>query len=122
MEERPDALLDAVSQLRVRNPHVQGAAVITADGFILASDMPGEDDPEELAAHASHVLDLAGEAVAGLDRGELSEFYVRGDQGFALVAAAGEGAYVLTLCDLDARLGLVLLAVRAACRVVEAEI
>ena len=122
MEERPDALTEAVSQLRQKSVHVQGAAILTADGFILASDMPEGTDADELAAHAAHVLDLAGEAVAGLDRGELSEFYARGANGYALLAAAGEGAYLLTLCDHDAMLGLVLLAIRAACKAIAAEL
>jgi len=120
MGETPDALTEAVSQLRQKSDHIQGAAVITADGFILASDMPDQADADELAAHAAHVLGLAGEAVSGLERGELSEFYARGDQGYALLASAGEGAYLLVLCDHDAMLGLVLIAARSACKAIAA--
>lgn len=122
MEERTDALHEAVSQLRQKNPHIQGAAVITADGFVLAADMPEHSDSDGLAANAAHVLDLAVDAVGGLERGELSEFYARGENGYALLMSAGEGAYLLTLCDPDAKLGLVLLAARSACKTVAAGI
>ncbi len=122
MAEQTDALQEAVSQLCQKDPHIQGAAVITTDGFVLASDMPEQADSDGLAANAAHVLDLAADAVGGLERGELSEFYARGENGYALLTSAGEGAYLLTLCDPDAKLGLVLLAARSACKAVAAEI
>jgi predicted regulator of Ras-like GTPase activity (Roadblock/LC7/MglB family) len=122
MAETPDALMDAVSQLRLKNEHVQGAAVITTDGFILAADIPGYEELDELAAHAAHMLDLAAEAVGGLNRGALGEFYARGDEGYALLTAAGEGAFLLTLCDPDAKLGLVLVAARNASKTIAAQL
>ena len=60
------------------------------------------------------ILGLGERAAAELGRGQLSQVFIEGDDGYVLLIAAGDRAVLTCLADVEAKLGLVLYDMRDA--------
>lgn len=81
---------------------IEASAIVSVDGLMIASAM------------SAAMLSL-GERTAGeLARGGLSEVYVKGENGYVILMAAGENAVLTSLARKDAKLGLVFLDMKRA--------
>jgi hypothetical protein len=108
-ESRVERIEAALAELRFAVPDVIGAAVVSADGFLLASTLPRDADEELIAAMAAALLGT-GERIAGeVLGGELTQALVRGRLGWLVLCAVGRDAALAALTTPDARVGLVLL-------------
>jgi hypothetical protein len=108
-ESRVERIEAALAELRFAVPDVIGAAVVSADGFLLASTLPRDADEELIAAMAVALLGT-GERIAGeVLGGELTQALVRGRLGWLVLCAVGRDAALAALTTPDARVGLVLL-------------
>ncbi len=93
---------------------VEASAVVSEDGLMIASVLPAGVEEDRVSAMSAAMLSL-GERIAGeLRRGALDQVYIRGEQGYVLVMAAGDDAVLTTLAYEEAKLGLVLLDMRRA--------
>ena len=93
---------------------VEASAVVSEDGLMIASVLPAGIEEDRVSGMSAAMLSL-GERIAGeLRRGALDQVYIRGEQGYVLVMAAGEDAVLTTLAYEEAKLGLVLLDMRRA--------
>lgn len=101
----------ALGSLRAGSPEVRGAAVVSVDGFIIASALPEDVDEERVARTAAALLG-AGERAAELCGGGMDQALVRGREGYVIVQAAGAEALLVVLTTAQARLGLVLIDVK----------
>jgi hypothetical protein len=108
-ESRVERLQAALAELRSAVPDVIGAAIVSADGFLLASTLPRDADEEVVSAMAAALLGT-GERIAGeVLGGELTQAMVRGRLGWLVLCAIGRDAALAALTTPDARIGLVLL-------------
>jgi uncharacterized protein len=111
-ESRVERLEAALGELRATVPEVMGAAVVSADGFLLASTLPRDTDAELVSAMAAALLGT-GERIAGeVLGGELTQALVRGRLGWLVICAIGRDAALAALTPPGARVGLVLLEVK----------
>ncbi|HEX4700968.1 MAG TPA: roadblock/LC7 domain-containing protein [Pseudonocardiaceae bacterium] len=88
-----------------RVPGVSHALVLSADGFpLVASDTVTRDKAEQLAAIASGLLSLAGNAAALFDKGGCEQIVMRLAKGYLLFMAIGRSAGLCVLtsagCDM----------------------
>ncbi|MFJ1967676.1 roadblock/LC7 domain-containing protein [Streptomyces sp. NPDC087903] len=88
-------VLNELRGLRTRMPQLTGSLAASADGLVLAQDMPGVE-PEGLAALTAAALGIAHRMADTARRGEFCELLMRGKQGYVATYAAGPSA-VLTL-------------------------
>jgi hypothetical protein len=108
-ESRVERLEAALAELRSAVPDVIGAAIVSADGFLLASTLPRDADEELVSAMAAALLGT-GERVAGeVLGGDLTQALVRGRLGWLVLCVIGRDAALAALTTPDARVGLVLL-------------
>jgi uncharacterized protein len=108
-ESRVERLEAALAELRASVPEVIGAAVVSADGFLLASALPRDADAELVSAMAVALLGT-GDRIAGeVLGGELTQALVRGRLGWLVLCAIGRDAALAALTTPSARVGLVLL-------------
>lgn len=108
-ESRVERLDAALAELRSALPDVLGAAVVTDDGFLLASTLPRDADEELISAMSAALLGT-GERVAGqVLGGELTQALLRGRLGWLVLCSIGDDTALAALTTPDARLGLVLL-------------
>ncbi len=111
---RRDQLVRRLRELQTNTTDVEASAVVSVDGLIIASSLPGGVEEDRVSAMSAAMLSL-GERIAGeLGRGGLDEVYIHGSDGYVLLTAAGMDAVLTVLARDQARLGLILLEMRRA--------
>jgi hypothetical protein len=109
---RIERIQDVLRSLRAMSPEIQGSAIVSQDGFIIASLLPAEVDEELVSGMAAALLGV-GERIAGeLMGGAMEQTYVRGKLGYVILNAVGQDALLIVLTTPDAKLGLVFLDVK----------
>jgi uncharacterized protein len=100
-----DWLLD---DLVGRVAHVEKAAILSRDGFLLGTSaaLPRED-AEHLAALAAGIQSLANGGAAHFGGGAVHQSVIEMDRVFLFVTAAGEGSCLAVLAGAEADVGLV---------------
>ncbi|MFT3770827.1 MAG: roadblock/LC7 domain-containing protein [Minicystis sp.] len=109
---RIEKIQDVLRSLRAVSPDIVGSAMVSTDGFIIASLLPAEVDEELVSGMAAALLGV-GERIAGeLMGGSMEQTYVRGKLGYVILHAVGQEALLIVLTTPDAKLGLVFLDVK----------
>lgn len=100
-----DWLLD---DLVGRVEHVEKAAVLSRDGFVLGmSAALRREDAEHLSALAAGLASLANGGAAHFGGGKVHQTVIEMDQVFLFVTGAGEGSCLAVLAGSGADVGLV---------------
>lgn len=86
--------------------------MVSTDGFIIASLLPGEIDDELVSGMAAALLGVGERIASELMGGAMEQTYVRGRQGYVILNAVGLEALLIVLTTADAKLGLVFLDVK----------
>jgi predicted regulator of Ras-like GTPase activity (Roadblock/LC7/MglB family) len=111
---RRDLMVKRLRELQTNTTDVEASAVVSVDGLIIASSLPGGVEEDRVSAMSAAMLSL-GERIAGeLGRGGLDEVYIHGSSGYVLLTGAGMEAVLTVLAREQARLGLILLEMRRA--------
>ena len=110
---REELLAAALDELMTNDPDIQAAALVSLDGFTMASALPPGMQPDRVGAMSAAILGLGERAAAELGRGHLSQVFIEGDGGYVLLIAAGERAVLTAMADPTAKLGLVLYDMKA---------
>lgn len=110
-ETRLGAALEALMR---ESPDVEASALVSLDGFIIASALPAGMQEDRVGAMSAAILALGERAAAELGRGQLTQVFIEGAEGYVLLVAAGGRAVLTVLARREARLGLVLYDMRAA--------
>lgn len=117
---REERLATALNDLMDESPEVQAAALVSLDGFTMASALPEGMHEDRVGAMSAAILGLGERAATELGRGQLSQVFIEGDGGYVMLIAAGDRAVLTCLADIEAKLGLVLYDMRnAADRIAE---
>jgi uncharacterized protein len=113
-ETREQRLAEALDQLMEGSPDIQAAALVSLDGFTMASALPEGMQEDRVGAMSAAILGLGERAAIELGRGKLSQVFIQGEGGYVLLIAAGTRSVLTCLADEDAKLGLLLYDMRAA--------
>lgn len=111
---REERLADALNRLMDDSQEISAAALVSLDGFIMASALPEGMQEDRVGAMSAAILGLGERAAVELGRGQLSQVFIEGDGGYVMLIAAGDRAVLTALAETDAKLGLVLYDMRAA--------
>jgi len=104
----------ALNELMEDSQEIQAAALVSLDGFTMASALPDNMQEDRVGAMSAAILGLGERAAAELGKGALSQVFIEGDDGYVMLIAAGNRAVLTCLADSDAKLGLVLYDMRQA--------
>lgn len=111
---REERLAGALNDLMENNQEIQAAALVSLDGFTMASALPDGMQEDRVGAMSAAILGLGERAAAELGRGTLSQVFIEGENGYVVLIAAGDRAVLTSLADMEAKLGLVLYDMRNA--------
>jgi predicted regulator of Ras-like GTPase activity (Roadblock/LC7/MglB family) len=111
---REERLADSLNRLMEESQEIQAAALVSLDGFTMASALPEGMQEDRVGAMSAAILGLGERAAAELGRGALSQVFIEGEGGYVMLIAAGSRAVLTCLADTEAKLGLVLYDMRAA--------
>lgn len=110
---REELLTAALDRLMQEDQDIQAAALVSLDGFMMASALPEGMQPDRVGAMSAAILGLGERAATELGRGHLSQVFIQGDSGYVLLMSAGNRAVLTAMADSNAKLGLVLYDMRA---------
>jgi predicted regulator of Ras-like GTPase activity (Roadblock/LC7/MglB family) len=102
--------------LQSNSPGIEASALISEDGLMIASALTAGMEEVRVAGMAATLINLGGRAASELDRGELQEVIIRGDQGYAVMINAGRGVLLLAVTNEVSKLGLIFFDMREAVR------
>lgn len=111
---REERLAEALDELMREDGDIQAAALVSLDGFTMASALPAGMQADRVGAMSAAILGLGERAAAELGRGHLSQVFIEGENGYVLLIAAGSRAVLTAMADPGAKLGLVLYDMKAA--------
>lgn len=95
-------------------PDLEGSAVVSTDGLVLASALPTGTDEDRVSAMAAALLSLGERTSKELARGTLDQVYVKGDSGYVVLMRAGSESVLEAIAGSNAKLGMVLLDMKRA--------
>jgi uncharacterized protein len=111
---REERLATALNDLMDESQDIQAAALVSLDGFTMASALPEGMHEDRVGAMSAAILGLGERAATELGRGQLSQVFIEGDDGYVMLIAAGDRAVLTCLAGIEAKLGLVLYDMRGA--------
>ncbi len=115
--DRLAAVLDSFLEIAAET---EAAAVVSGDGLPMASALPAHVEEDRLAAMSAALLTLGERAAEGLGRGQLSQVFIEGRDGYVVLMAAGPDAVLVAITSKRAKVGLALFEMRrAAARIAE---
>ena len=109
---RVENIQNVLRSLRSVSPDIVGSAMVSTDGFIIASLLPSEVDEELVSGMAAALLGVGERIATELMGGSMEQTYVRGRLGYVILNAVGTEALLIVLTTPDAKLGLVFLDVK----------
>jgi predicted regulator of Ras-like GTPase activity (Roadblock/LC7/MglB family) len=111
--QREEQLARALNTFMASSSDVQASALVSLDGFIIASALPRGMQEDRVGAMSAAILGLGERAAQELGRGGLTQVFIEGADGYVLLLSAGDRAVLTVLADKDAKLGLVLYDMKA---------
>jgi predicted regulator of Ras-like GTPase activity (Roadblock/LC7/MglB family) len=111
-DEIDTQLTGIVRGLRQVSPHIVGVAVVSADGFIVASDLPDEQYEKKVTVMAMAMLTMGREATDELGSDDVERVLVEGRDNYIVMVNAGPGAVIAAVSSKRTVLGLLFLAMK----------
>jgi predicted regulator of Ras-like GTPase activity (Roadblock/LC7/MglB family) len=117
---KTDLLEEALKELCSKLEGVQGAVIVSIEGFVVAAYTPHESEIDEegptsspqVAAMAATLIALGERTLSRLAQGEMIRLLVEGNDGAMLVVPANRRASVAVMVGKEAKMGLVLYALQ----------
>ncbi len=113
-KSRVELMVERLQDMQAASPDIIASAIVSVDGLIIASALPGDVEEDRVSAMSAAMLSLGERIATELGRGTLEQVYIRGDEGFVILTAVGEEAVLTALAREEAKLGLVFLEMRRA--------
>ena len=95
-------------------PDIEGAALVSTDGLVMASVLPSGTDEDRVSAMAAALLSLGERTAQELTRGELEQVYVKGSNGYVILMQAGTDGVLEAIAGPQAKIGMILLEMKRA--------
>ena len=102
-------LTEVLRGFQVAAPGVMGSAVVSVDGFAIASELPGSVEERRVSAMAAAMLALGEQTANEFEHGGLERVFVEGGDGYTIITSAGPEAVLAAIASRDAKLGLIFL-------------
>jgi uncharacterized protein len=100
------------------SPDIEAAAVVSLDGFAMASALPEGMEEDRVGAMSAAILALGERAARELGKGTLTQVFIQGEDGYVMLMAAGQTAVLTCLASADSKLGLVIYDMRRATKAI----
>ena len=109
---RSKQMVEELKKLQISSPDIQASAVVSIDGLIIASALPGRVEEDRVSAMSAAMLSLGERISIELKRGDLDQVYIRGDNGYVMLTSVGQDAVLTVMASVNAKLGLIFLDIK----------
>lgn len=111
---KSDALKSILNSLSSSSGDIEASAVVSTDGLMIVSNFPAGLDEDRVAAMSAALLAMGERTARELERGDLDQVFIKGENGNVVMLAAGRDGVLTTLTTPKAKLGLVFLDMKRA--------
>jgi len=111
---RAEEMVKRLRKMQADTPEIEASAVVSVDGLTIASALPTDVEEDRVSAMSAAMLSLGERIATELNRGELDQVYIHGDDGYVILSSIGTEAVLTALAREKAKLGLVFLEMRRA--------
>jgi len=111
---RAEEMVKRLREMQNATPEIEASAVVSVDGLTIASALPSNVEEDRVSAMSAAMLSLGERIATELNRGDLDQVYIHGDDGYVILSAIGTEAVLTALAREKAKLGLVFLEMRRA--------
>ncbi|MEL6553668.1 MAG: roadblock/LC7 domain-containing protein [Cyanobacteria bacterium J06621_11] len=94
--------------------HVEGAALVTAEGLPLVSTLPPGLEEARAAAMAAAVVSISDRIGEELHRGETQHILLEGSKGYSILTLCNDETLFLVLASSAAKQGVLMLEIKRA--------
>ncbi len=109
-------LKETLDSLQTTSADIEGCAVVSEDGLIIASCLQQNLEEDHVAAMSAIMLSMGNRIARELKRGDLEQLFVKGKNGYVIMANAGPHAMLVAITRPEAKLGLIFLDISRASR------
>jgi hypothetical protein len=113
-KSRTDQMVERLRDLQAATGDIEGSAVVSVDGLIMASSLPAGVEEDRVSAMSAAMLSLGERIATELGRGILYQVFIHGKHGYVVLMSVGEDAVLTVLAREQAKLGLIMLDMRRA--------
>lgn len=107
-----DRIRDVLRTLRQASADVIGSAILTSDGFIVASLLPAEIDEELVSGMAATLLGVGERISREMMNSDMEQAYIRAKDGYVIANALTDQEVLVILTTRQAKLGLIFMEAR----------
>ncbi len=104
-----DRMQATLRTFQSNTPDVEGVAVASTDGLIMAGLLPSEIEEDRVGAMCAALVALGERSSSELSRGEVMQVYVKGLNGYVVLMNIGNDAVLITITTDKVKLGLLFL-------------
>lgn len=109
---RVEKIQDVLRTLRRASADIIGSAILTSDGFVVASLLPAELDEELISGMAATLLGVGERISNEMMNSGLEQVYVRAHDGYVIVNALTDDEVLIILTTRMVKLGLIFMEAR----------
>ncbi len=113
---KKDKLNKILLRMELKTSGIQGSAIVTRDGLIVASRLPSNVDLNAFGGFSASFFGATETTIYELKKVRLYDVYIESDEGKLIAVEGGEYAFLVTLVKLDANTGLILMHMKKAAR------
>lgn len=106
---RGECVNKLLTELQKKSSDIEGTAVVSTEGLVIASVLNKSFEEEHLAAISAIVLSLGERIVTELSRGALEQVYVKGKKGYVLITWSSAEALLVVIAPSVVKLGMIFL-------------
>ncbi|MCK6589943.1 MAG: roadblock/LC7 domain-containing protein [Polyangiaceae bacterium] len=109
---RIENIRDVLRTLRQASADIIGSAILTSDGFVVASLLPSELDEELVSGMAATLIGVGERISKEMMSSDLEQVYVRSAAGYVIANALTEQEVLVVLTTRQVKLGLIFMELR----------
>jgi uncharacterized protein len=113
-KSRSQLIVERLRNLQASSPDIEGSAVVSVDGLIIASALPPGIEEDRISAMSAAMLSLGERIASELGRGVLDQVYIKGENGYVILISVSEEIVLTALAREQAKIGLIFMEMRRA--------
>ena len=103
-----DKLRDVLRGIASQTADIEGAALVSYDGIMIANALQRDSPAEIVAAITATLLNLGKMSVDVLQLGGLDQVFIKCQDGYIVIGRAGDSNVVTIMAKRDAKLGILI--------------
>jgi len=111
---KQEQITNVLRKLQSSTPDIEGAAVISMEGLIIASSLPASVEEDRISAMSAALYGIGTRAAEELQRGVIDQVYIRGMNGYMITNQAGSEGLLVVIANAKAKLGIIFLDIKRA--------